>query len=72
MTRTLASKMLREGLLILLATACVFLLMSLSTYSQRDPGWSSTGLNEVLMNAGGPFGAWLADVFFTLFGLAAY
>lgn len=72
MTRTLASKMLREGLLILLATACVFLLMALSTYSQRDPGWSSTGLNEVLMNAGGPFGAWLADIFFTLFGLAAY
>lgn len=72
LTRTLASKMLREGLLILLATACVFLLMSLYTYSQRDPGWSSTGLNEVLVNAGGPFGAWLADIFFSLFGLAAY
>jgi S-DNA-T family DNA segregation ATPase FtsK/SpoIIIE len=64
--------MLREGLLILLATACVFLLMALSTYSQKDPGWSSTGLNEVLANAGGPFGAWLADVFFSLFGLTAF
>lgn len=71
-TRTLAGKMLREGLLILLATACVFLLMALSTYSQKDPGWSSTGLNEVLSNAGGPFGAWLADVFFSLFGLMAF
>jgi DNA segregation ATPase FtsK/SpoIIIE, S-DNA-T family len=64
--------MLREGLLILLATACVFLLMALSTYSQKDPGWSSTGLNEVLANAGGPFGAWLADIFFSLFGVTAF
>jgi DNA segregation ATPase FtsK/SpoIIIE, S-DNA-T family len=71
-TRSLASKMLREGLLILVATACAFLLMSLGTYSQKDPGWSSTGLNEVLSNAGGPFGAWLADVFFSLFGVMAF
>ncbi len=69
---SLVAKMLREGLLIAVIFACAFLLMSLGSYSRKDPGWSSTGLNEVLANAGGPAGAWLADVFFSLFGKMAF
>lgn len=63
---------LREGALIAWLSVCVFLLVALSTYSETDPGWSHTGRSEQIDNAGGPAGAWLADVFFALFGFMAY
>ncbi|UTA49579.1 DNA translocase FtsK 4TM domain-containing protein [Simiduia sp. 21SJ11W-1] len=61
-----------EGTLIGLLVVCAFLTLILATYDPVDPGWSSTGLNRVVSNAGGPFGAWLADVFMSLFGYMAY
>ncbi len=64
--------MLKEGALIGLVAACVYLLMALFSYSPDDPGWSRTGISDNLHNAGGPAGAWLADVFFSLFGYLAY
>lgn len=67
-----AMKLLREGALIGLILLCVFLLLSLVSYSPADPGWSRTGLGEEISNTGGPTGAWLADVFFSLFGYLAY
>lgn len=63
---------LREGLLIALIAACAYLALTLFSYSPADPGWSRTGVGDVVRNAGGPTGAWLADVFFTLFGYLAY
>ena len=61
-----------EGTLIVLSVFCVFLTIILVSYSPVDPGWSSTGMNRNVVNAGGPFGAWLADVFMSLFGYMAY
>jgi len=63
---------LREGAFIGVTAACLYLLMALFTYSVRDPGWSATGSGAPIHNLGGPTGAWLADVFFSLVGYAAY
>ncbi len=63
---------LREGAFIGVAALCLYLLMALLTYSTRDPGWSATGSGAPIHNLGGPTGAWLADVFFSLVGYAAY
>ena len=63
---------LREGLLIALVAVCVYIFVSLVSYDPADPGWSRTGAGEGIHNAGGPVGAWLADVFYALFGYMAY
>lgn len=62
----------REGLLIGLIAGCAYLALALFSYSPQDPGWSRTGVGSLVRNAGGPAGAWLADVFFSLFGYLAY
>ncbi len=63
---------LREGALIAWLAVCVYLLVALITYTETDPGWTHTGRGGQVSNAGGPAGAWLADVFFALFGCMAY
>ena len=63
---------LREGAFIGVTAVCLYLLLALMTYSPRDPGWSATGSGAQISNMGGPTGAWLADVFFSLVGYAAY
>jgi S-DNA-T family DNA segregation ATPase FtsK/SpoIIIE len=63
---------LREGAFIGVSAVCLYLLLALMTYSPRDPGWSATGTGSKIVNMGGPTGAWLADVFFSLVGFAAY
>lgn len=68
----MASKILREGLLIGVGLVCTYVALSLFSYSELDPGWSKTGEGGPINNAGGPTGAWLADVFFSLFGQLAY
>ena len=62
----------REGTLIGLAALSVFLLITLVSYHPGDPGWSRTGTNDRILNAAGPTGAWLSDVFFYIFGRLAY
>jgi S-DNA-T family DNA segregation ATPase FtsK/SpoIIIE len=63
---------LREGAFIGVSAVCLYLMMALMTYSPQDPGWSATGSGAKISNLGGPTGAWLADVFFSLIGFAAY
>ena len=63
---------LREGAFIGVTAVCLYLLMALASYSVQDPGWSATGSGARISNLGGPTGAWLADVFFSLVGYAAY
>ena len=63
---------LREGAFIGVSAICLYLLLALMTYNPRDPGWSATGSSAKITNLGGPTGAWLADVFFSLVGYAAY
>jgi S-DNA-T family DNA segregation ATPase FtsK/SpoIIIE len=63
---------LREGAFIGVTAICLYMMLALVTYSPRDPGWSATGSGTSISNMGGPTGAWLADVFFSLVGYAAY
>ena len=63
---------LREGAFIGVSAVCLYMLLALMTYSPRDPGWSGTGTGGNIANMGGPTGAWMADVFFSLVGYAAY
>jgi S-DNA-T family DNA segregation ATPase FtsK/SpoIIIE len=58
--------------LYVLAALSIFLLMALWTYQPTDPGWSTSGFTGRAANAGGRAGAWLADVFFNVFGYVAY
>ena len=67
-----ASPRVREGLLIAVVALCAYLLISLASYSGADPGWSGTGDGGAVRNLGGPTGAWLADIFFSLVGYLAY
>ena len=62
---------LREGAFIGFVAICLYLLMALVTYHPDDPGWSRTG-GDRIHNAGGPAGAWIGDVCFSLFGFMAY
>ena len=71
-TDNFLSPRLREGAFIGVTAVCLYLLLALLTYSPRDPGWSATGSGGQIVNMGGPTGAWLADVFFSLVGYAAY
>ncbi|MGQ4877558.1 DNA translocase FtsK 4TM domain-containing protein [Billgrantia sp. LNSP4103-1] len=61
----------REGAIIILLAACVFLLLALFSYQPSDPGWSQRGPETQVSNWMGPFGAWLADVLYSLFGASA-
>jgi S-DNA-T family DNA segregation ATPase FtsK/SpoIIIE len=63
---------LREGALIGFVASFLYFLVSLDSYDLSDPGWSRTGTGEEIVNSGGPTGAWLADVCFSLFGYMAY
>ncbi len=63
---------LREGAFIAVSAICLYMVLALVTYSPNDPGWSATGTGSRIANAGGPTGAWLADVAFSLVGFAAY
>lgn len=63
---------LREGLFLVAIACALFLFISLATYHTGDPGWSSTGVGAKAANWGGRVGAWLADIFLSLFGIVAY
>lgn len=63
---------LREGLFLLSVACAVFLFISLASYHHNDPGWSSTGLGNHVANWGGRVGAWMSDIFLSLFGIVAY
>jgi S-DNA-T family DNA segregation ATPase FtsK/SpoIIIE len=63
---------LREGALIIFGTTALFLLLSLSSYSPQDPGWSHSETTNSIANVGGVVGAWFADFFLHMFGYLAY
>ena len=71
-TESFMGPRLREGAFIGVSAVCLYLLLALFTYSPQDPGWSASGAGAGIDNLGGPTGAWLADVFFSLVGYAAY
>ena len=67
-----SKRLLSEGALIGWLVLCAILLIALLSYSPDDPGWSHTGSRANVINAVGPAGAWMADVFYSLFGVMAY
>ena len=71
------SRGVREVGLLVLACLILFILVVLVSYSSNDPGWSSTAAmvdyeGRAVHNLGGRFGAWLADVLYSLFGQFAW
>ena len=70
--RNVVLRLAREGALIGWLAACLYLLLALLSFSPHDPGWSTTGANQIVENAAGPVGAWLANILFSLFGYLAY
>lgn len=63
---------IREAALILALALAAYLLLSLWSYLPTDPGWSTTGIDDVIANRGGIVGAWLADALLYGFGFPAY
>jgi S-DNA-T family DNA segregation ATPase FtsK/SpoIIIE len=63
----------KQDLALLSLTAlCLYLLLSLVTYSPLDDGWSTASANNSFKNAGGPVGAYLADGLLHALGYLAY
>ncbi|MGB5767439.1 MAG: DNA translocase FtsK 4TM domain-containing protein [Arenicellales bacterium] len=63
---------LRESVLFLLTVVALFLLISLVSFSPKDPGWSHSTDTGLVSNLGGRAGASFANLFLNLFGLMAY
>jgi S-DNA-T family DNA segregation ATPase FtsK/SpoIIIE len=68
----LVARGLRESALWVFGALAVILFVALASYDPADPAFSSTGQQGPVVNLIGPFGAWLADLFFVLFGGPAY
>jgi S-DNA-T family DNA segregation ATPase FtsK/SpoIIIE len=51
---------------------CLYIFITLLSYNSSDPSFSSFSSSDEIKNLGGPFGAWISDVLFVLFGLGAY
>ena len=67
-----AAALLREIWWLVAVAVALYLGMILVTYTPLDPGWSKSAETDAIRNAGGRFGAWLADLLLYLFGLSAY
>ncbi|EDP58924.1 DNA translocase FtsK [Vibrio sp. AND4] len=63
---------LKECCFIVGVLSSVLLAVALFTFSPADPSWSQTAWGGAINNAGGLFGAWLADTLFFTFGSLAY
>ena len=59
---------LRESALWIFGALALILFVALVSYDRADPAFSSTGQPGPVTNLIGPFGAWLSDLFFVLFG----
>lgn len=64
-------RLLEVGLLVAGAVA-IYILITLFTFDPADPSWSKTGNYQLIKNAGGAFGAWIADVLLFTFGWLAF
>src|SRR5262245_13803670 len=68
MTAISVSRALREGALWVLGALALILLAALVSYDPGDPGYTDTGAGAPVANAVGPVGAWVANLFYFLFG----
>jgi S-DNA-T family DNA segregation ATPase FtsK/SpoIIIE len=63
---------LRESALWIFGALALILFVALASYDRTDPAFSSTGQSGPVTNLIGPFGAWLSDLFFLLFGAPSF
>ncbi len=63
---------LREIAVLVFFAVALFFLISLITFNNEDAGWNHSGAVQKVTNAGGFFGAWIADFTLSFFGLCAY
>ena len=72
------SRGLRESAVLSIGVIALIMLVALASYHREDPAFSSTGGDSYtvegsgIQNRIGPFGAWLSDILFFLFGRPAY
>ncbi len=66
------SLLLQEARWLILGVMSLYVGLVLLGYSHTDPGWSHAAEVERVVNPGGRFGAWLADLLYYLFGLSAW
>ncbi|MFO7802958.1 MAG: DNA translocase FtsK 4TM domain-containing protein [Desulfovermiculus sp.] len=67
------NKLVREIAALGLASVCIFLVLSLATFSAQDPSLSRAGDGlAAVQNSGGVIGAFLAGLLVDLFGLGAW
>src|SRR5918992_2878645 len=64
--------LVREAKWLIVVALALYLLLVFSTFDRADPGWSHSATDAVARNAGGAFGAWLADLLLYVFGLSAW
>ncbi len=69
---TALARRLSEAAFLVLLVCALYLVLSLLSHHEADPGWSRAAGGETLHNLGGRFGAWLSDLFLFLFGYMAY
>ncbi len=61
-----------EAVFLILVVLALYLMLALLTHSSNDPGFMQSSGDGSVRNLGGPWGAWIADVFLVLFGYMAY
>jgi S-DNA-T family DNA segregation ATPase FtsK/SpoIIIE len=66
------SKLAREARWILFASLAAYLTLVVATYHATDPGWSHSVVTDRVLNSGGRFGAWVADLTLYLFGFSVW
>ena len=64
--------LLRESGWIAMLLLALYLALILFTFHKGDPGWSHSVAVEQIRNSGGTFGARLADILLSTFGLSAW
>jgi S-DNA-T family DNA segregation ATPase FtsK/SpoIIIE len=65
--------LIREAWWLLLVVVGTYLATILTTYHRDDQGWSHSASDGTFIhNAGGAFGAWLADILLYLLGVSAW
>ncbi|WP_376787810.1 DNA translocase FtsK [Aliamphritea hakodatensis] len=68
----LVARVMKEGGIILWIGLAVFMQLAMFGYDRRDSGWSHLGYQPEARNFTGQTGAWLADLLFSMVGVAAW
>jgi S-DNA-T family DNA segregation ATPase FtsK/SpoIIIE len=66
------SLLLQEARWLILGVMSLYVGLILLGYSKADPGWSHASDVARVVNPGGRFGAWLADLLLYLFGVSSW